>query len=180
MGLMDPYLNKGRNVTTDNYFTAVNLAKQLKIKVTIIIGTMNKIRREVPATVRTMKDNLYSTKLYKSGDMTLTVYQGKLKKNVVVFSTFHQDVSLENNAKKTPETIKFYNETKYRGNILDQMAQKYSVRTCTRRWPIHSFQITLDLAAINAWVIYKEETKEKIAGKEFLVELSEELANINI
>ena len=80
MRLMDPYLNKGRNVTTDNYFTSVNLAKQLKKKGTSIIGTMNKIRREMPATVRTMKDNLYSTKLYKSGDMTLTVYQGKRKK----------------------------------------------------------------------------------------------------
>ncbi|XP_068222576.1 uncharacterized protein [Palaemon carinicauda] len=42
---MDPYLNKGRNVTTDNYFTSVNLAKQLKKKGTSIIGTMNKIRR---------------------------------------------------------------------------------------------------------------------------------------
>ena len=126
---------------------------------------MNRIRREEPATVRTMKDNLYSTKLYKSGDMTLTVYQGKYFFFFVVLSTLHQDVSLENNAKKTPETIKCYNETKYGVDILDQMARKYSVRTCTRRWPIHSFQNTLDLAAINAWVIYKEVTKEKITRK---------------
>ena len=45
----------------------------------------------------------------------------------------------------------------------------------TRRWPVHSFQNTLDLAAINAWVLYKEINSIKISRRQFLQNLAEEL-----
>ncbi|XP_073501362.1 uncharacterized protein [Phyllobates terribilis] len=61
MKLLDPFLKKGRNVTTDNYFTKVKLAKQLKSKGTTIVGTLNKIRREVPKEIKSMKEELYNT-----------------------------------------------------------------------------------------------------------------------
>ena len=70
MQLMQPFLNKGR---TDNYFTSVKLATQLKKKQTSLLGTVNKIRREVPLSLRKKKEELHSSKLYKSGDITLTV-----------------------------------------------------------------------------------------------------------
>ena len=56
------------------------------------------------------------------------------------------------------------------------MAKKCTCRTDTRRWAIHSFQNTLDLAAINAWVLYKEVTNEKISRRTFIRKLAEELA----
>ena len=46
--LVEPYLNKGRNVTCDNFFTSLKLAKSIKAKKTSIVGTMNKIRPEIP------------------------------------------------------------------------------------------------------------------------------------
>ncbi|XP_073533062.1 uncharacterized protein [Phyllobates terribilis] len=58
MKLLDPFLKKGRNVTTDNYFTSVKLAKQLKTKGTTIVGTLNKTRREVPKEIKSMKEEL--------------------------------------------------------------------------------------------------------------------------
>jgi len=180
MQLMHPYLRKGRNVTTDNYFTSVKLATQLKEKQTSLLGTVNKIRREVPLPLKKMKEELHSCKLYKSGDITLTAYQGKVNKHVLILSTMHSDITIADNAKKTPETVSSYNETKYGVDILDQMAKKYTCRTGTRRWPIHSFQNTLDLAAINAWVLYKEVTKEKISRRTFIRKLSEELAESQV
>ena len=39
--LMDPYLDKGRNVTTDNFFTSLSLAKALQSRSTSIVGTVN-------------------------------------------------------------------------------------------------------------------------------------------
>ncbi|XP_073505226.1 uncharacterized protein [Phyllobates terribilis] len=82
MKLLDPFLKKGRNVTTDNYFTSVKLAKQLKSKGTTIVGTLNKIRREVPKEIKSMKEELYNTKVFRNEDnFTLTVYQGKPNKN---------------------------------------------------------------------------------------------------
>jgi hypothetical protein len=60
--LMYPYLLNGRNVTTDNFFTSVKLAEKLEAKKTSIVGTMNKIRREIPPAIKTMKAPLYSTR----------------------------------------------------------------------------------------------------------------------
>ena len=148
MRLLKPYLKKGRNVTTDNYFISINLVTELQKYKTSLLGTVNRIRKEVPAVVKHMKEPLYSTTLHKSDDVTITVYQGKTKKNVAILSTLHQSITIADNAKKTPESVKAYNVTKYGVDIVDQMARKYTVRPCTRRWPIRLLQNTLDLAAI--------------------------------
>ena len=98
MRLLKPYLNKGRNVTTDNYFTSMKLATELQKCKTSLLGTVNRIRKEVPAVVKHIKEPLYSTTLYESGDVTITVYQGKARKNVVLFSTLHQNINIAENA----------------------------------------------------------------------------------
>ena len=46
--LVEPYLGKGRNVTTDNFFTSTDLATELGKKKTSLVGTLNKIQKEVP------------------------------------------------------------------------------------------------------------------------------------
>ena len=180
MRLLKPYLNKGRNVTTDIYFTSIKLATELQKYKTSLLGTVNRIRKEVPAVVKNMKEPLYSTTLYKSGDVRMTVYQGKTKKNVAIRSTLHQNITIADNAKKTPESVKAYNNTKYGVDIVDQMARKYTVRTSTRRWPIHSFRNTLDLAAINAWIVYKAITKNNILRRVFLQQLVQDLSGPHI
>ena len=72
--------------------------------------------------------------------------------------------------------MKCYNDTKYGVDVVDQMARKYKVRTMTKTWPIHSFQNTLYLAAINAWILCKEINGIKISRRQFLQNLSEDLA----
>ena len=109
-----------------------------------------------------MKEPLYSITLYKSGDVAMTVYQGKTKKNVAILSILHQNITIADNAKKTPESVKAYKDTKYGVDIVDQMERKYTFGTSTRIWLIHSFQNTLDLAAINAWIVYQEVTTQLV------------------
>jgi len=41
----------GRNVTTDNFFTSVDLANQLKNKKLTRVGTMKQNKREIPGKV---------------------------------------------------------------------------------------------------------------------------------
>ena len=83
MKLAEPYLKKGRNITTDNYFTSIKLAILSKSKNTSLLGTFNKVRREVSNKIKSMRHEQYATNLYKSGNMLLTVYQGKPNKNVL-------------------------------------------------------------------------------------------------
>ena len=56
------------------------------------------------------------------------------------------------------------------------MARKYTVKASSRRWPLQIFFNVLDLAAINAWILYKETTGIQIQRKQFLFQLAEQLA----
>jgi len=55
----------------------MKLATQLKEQQTSLLATVKKLG-EVPLALRMMKEELHSCKLYKSGDITLTAYQGKV------------------------------------------------------------------------------------------------------
>ncbi|KAK7904327.1 hypothetical protein WMY93_016934 [Mugilogobius chulae] len=103
MSLMEPYLDKGRNVTVDNFFTSLSLAKRLLGRNTSLVGTMNASRRELPPSVQN-NEELYSTRVFAHDRATLTVYQAKRKKTVSVLSTMHQAVSTRSDLKKKPET----------------------------------------------------------------------------
>ena len=46
--LMQPFLGKGRNMTTDNFFTSLKLAEQLKSKATSIVGQWTELGRKFP------------------------------------------------------------------------------------------------------------------------------------
>ena len=65
---------------------------------------------------------------------TLTVYQGKLKKNICVLSFLYVSVELGESEKKKSETMEFYNKTKCGVDVAYQMVRQYSVKAGTRRW----------------------------------------------
>ena len=178
MKLMEPYLGKGRNVTTDNFFTSLNLAKRLLQKNTTIVGTLNRIRKEVPAAIKTSKAPLYSSTILNNEGITLTVYQGKTSKNVLLLSSIHKTVSISEGRKRRPESVEYYNATKFGVDVLDQMARLYTCKVSSRRWPLQVFYNVLDLAGVNAHVLYRHVTNEKIARRTFLINLCEELGGL--
>ena len=83
LNLLQPYFEKGYNVTTDNYFTSLKLAEELMTKKTTILGTIRKKRREVPNTESLMKDKLlHDSQIFSSpSDCSLTVYKAKKRKS---------------------------------------------------------------------------------------------------
>ncbi|GFW70978.1 DDE_Tnp_1_7 domain-containing protein [Trichonephila clavipes] len=73
---------------------------------------------------------------------------------------------------KLPETILFYNSTKFGADIADQMARKYFVKAGSRRWPVHAFYNIHDLAGINLLEKnLKEVAGKKLARREYLQQL---------
>ena len=52
--------NTGRNITTDNFFTSLKLARELKSKKLSLVGTLRGNRREIPTEMRSVKsENIY-------------------------------------------------------------------------------------------------------------------------
>ncbi len=116
--LMEPYLHKGRNVTTDNFFTGLKLAKQLKDQSTSIVGTVNRAQRELPSCANDTTSQQYNTQLLKHEGIALTVYRCKPSKNVVIMSALHTSIAVGGDPKKIPESVEFYNSTKFGVDVL--------------------------------------------------------------
>lgn len=177
--LMEPFLGKGRNVTTDNFFTSLPLAHKLLARNTSLVGTTNKSKRSLPSSAH-LKAGLHDTKVMQSDSATLAIYQGKEKKNVCILSTMHTSVEIRDDVRKRPETVHYYNRTKVGVDVLDMMLRQYSARAATKRWPVAVFYNVMDIAALNAWVLYRSCTDTNIAGRDVILELCKLLSSEHI
>lgn len=179
--LVEPYLNCGRCIVTDNFFTGTSLAEKLLSKKTSLVGTIRANRRELPLLAKSSKDKMvrYSSELFlatlKSGLCTLTTYKSKPTKKVNILSTRHKSVQIGDGEKKLPETVTFYNANKFGVDVLDQKARLYTTKVASRKWPLQVFCNILDLAGINAHILYTETSGLQMPRQAFLLQLAEEL-----
>lgn len=131
MELMQPILQTGRTLVTDNFYTSVSLAHQLNDKNIHLIGTMRKNRKYNPKPV-------FQKKL-KRGEMTALesntkVIVGKwVDKRDVCFLTTKSipeiiEVETKRGTKKKPSTIVEYNSAKSYIDVSDQKSYSNPVR----------------------------------------------------
>ena len=52
MSLMEPYHKTGKNVTTDNYFTSLKIAKNFVQHNITMMGTLRKNKKKIPAELQ--------------------------------------------------------------------------------------------------------------------------------
>lgn len=145
----------GRNVTTDNFFTDFTLASELLKKKLTLIGTLRRNKPEIPCEFMPSRsrDPLSSTFGFQR-DITIVSYVPKRNKAVILLSTTHHENSISNAPHKKPKMILDYNATKGGVDTTDKLASTYTCKRGTRRWPVALFYNILDLAAINAYVLY--------------------------
>ena len=175
--LMENFFNRGHNVTCDNFFTSLRLLQRLKQMKTSIVGTVRHNRRELPPIVHS-KLPLYQSKILQNDGNSLTIYQSKKdKKPVIVLSSLHPNVEISSDHKHKPETILFYNSTKYGVDALDQMCKMYTVKLPSRRWRMNVSSNMLDLAVINSWILYKKTSGKTILRRDFINDLAEQLVS---
>jgi hypothetical protein len=172
MSLMEPYYGRGYNVTTDNFFTGLDLARKLLQKKTSIVGTVRLNRREIPPSSRLA---LHESLFYKNDSVHVVKYQAKAKKTVVVLSTLHKGSARQQDGKKKPDSILYYNANKCGVDMLDAMCRQMSTKAGTRRWPLAVFFNILDMAGINSWIIFKKNTGINISRRNFMRQLTEQL-----
>jgi hypothetical protein len=179
MELTKPYYKGGYNVTCDNFFTSAKVAEALRKQRCSLVGTVRKNRMELPKSLQEMQESLatFDTKFLRcrQRDLSLTVYKCKPNKSVCILSTLHRRCSYGPSPKKLPETVAFYNNTKYGVDIFDSMARKYTTKAGSRRWPMHCFYNLLDICVINSWILFKLATGSQISRRAFLLRLGEVL-----
>ena len=177
--LMASLFQWGYNVTCANYFTSLVLASKLVVKKCNLVGTLRLNRRKVSVKCKKKKE-LHETEVFRYDGqtaITLTSYQCKAAKNVAVLSSLHPDilVSSNENPKKKPDSVLYYNKTKVGVEIYDQMTRLYSVKAASKRWPVQLFYNVVDMALINSWILYKQVCQSSIIRREFIQRVAEEL-----
>ena len=86
-----------------------------------------------------------------------SVTASQKNKAVILLSTMHHKISIdEEDHKKRPENIKFFNKMKIGVDLVDQMVGTKTCRRQTRRWPLKLFFNLLDAAALNAYTVYRQ------------------------
>ena len=86
--LMQPIFKHGYNVTCDNFFTSLDVALHLANQKCSMVGTFRQNRRELPEAAK--KKQQHETSMFASTQtptVTLTSYQCKKRKSVVIMST---------------------------------------------------------------------------------------------
>jgi hypothetical protein len=153
MQLCQRYYQTGRNVTMDNFFTNIPLAKELLCNGLTLVGTLRKNKPEVPSVFISQRPHLTSLFGY-SGGLQLTSYMAKKTKCVLLLSTMHNsnDIDVEESLK--PLSILDYNTTKCFVDVNNQMVNTFSTRRKIRRWPMTVFFHILDLCAVNAYITW--------------------------
>ncbi|XP_045454224.1 piggyBac transposable element-derived protein 4-like [Melitaea cinxia] len=156
--LSRPIERSRRNITMDNWFTSIPLAKKLLEKDLTLVGTTRKNKSEIPQSFLELTGREQNTALFAyDGALTLLSYcppKKSHKKVVIMLSTLH-DTPDKSNEVQLSEIIHFYNKTKGGVDVFDAMAKKYSFQRKTKRWPMTLFYGLLNAVGINSWVLYK-------------------------
>jgi hypothetical protein len=131
---------------------------------------MKQNKREIPQEFKPVRQRDEKSSIFGfTKDLTFVSYVPKKNKSVVLLSSLHHDSAICSDSGK-PEIIEFYNKIKCAVDVLNQMCARYTVQRATRRWTMTMFYGIINIAAVNALVIYAHNMRkvqpEKIKRKD--------------
>lgn len=181
--LVQKYKGSGRNVTMDNFFTTLPLAKLLMTWGLSMVGTLRKNKRCIPASMLPSNTRPVESTLFGFHEnVAMCSYVPKKGKCVILLSTVHYTKEVSG-AQKKPEAIQYYNKSKAAVDIMDKMLGEYTSKRTTRRWTYAFFFNILDVAALAAYILYAENnkldttsSKKRSIRRSTLLELGTQLA----
>ncbi|XP_017796976.1 PREDICTED: piggyBac transposable element-derived protein 4-like [Habropoda laboriosa] len=176
LSLCKNIFGKGHTLCTDNWYTSIDLARQLIARDTHLIGTMRSNRRGIPKDLvaKKLMRNEYIAKESLDG---LTVLKWKDKRDVLLLSTKHSDETVV--IRKMgydcvkPKIVIDYNEGKSYVDVSDQMSSYCNpLRKSVKWYKKLVFQLFLNTAVVNAWIMHNSLTNNKISSLEFRKQLA--------
>ncbi|XP_047531408.1 piggyBac transposable element-derived protein 4-like [Vanessa atalanta] len=179
--LCKPIYGSNRNITTDNWYSSLELLEALKNRGLTTVGTLKKNKREIPLAFLPQKDKVVDSSLFGfTKDCTLVSYVPKKNKAVILYSSMHHDNTIDTTTNK-PEVIMEYNRTKGGVDAVDQKCSVYSCSRRTVRWPLAVMFRILDMCGTNAFVIYQSQKESvKLTRLKFLKNVARSLNETNL
>lgn len=170
--LVAPVSTTNRNVTLNDRFTSIPLAQHLLTKHGLTItGELSKEKEEIPLDfIKNERGRACNSARYGfQDDLTLLSYAPKKSKVILLLSSLHHDDGLKaRDDKQIPEIVKIYNDTENGVKEVDNLCSEYDIRNLCKRWPPFILFNMLKIAAINSFIVYRENNKSEVERSEFI------------
>jgi hypothetical protein len=113
----------GRNVTTDNFFTSVDLANQLKNKILSLVGKMKQNKREIPPESKSAKQRDENSSILYLPRISLLCRMSQRRTNQL--SSFHHSIVIQQSAaiQKNLKLLNFITEQKLKWTFWIKFVQ---------------------------------------------------------
>ena len=167
-----------RNITCNNWFTSIPLAKCLLEKPynLTLVGALRSNNREIPEQLKNSRSRpLGSSMFCFDGPLTLVSYKSKPAKMVYLLSSCDENAIINEPSGK-PEMILYYNQTKDGVDTFVEMCASMSCSRKTNRWPMAVFYGILDMAFANSAILYVhnmlKNNKKPLCRRELMKQLS--------
>lgn len=182
MELMQPLLNTGRTLFTDNFYTSVELAHELNRHNTHLVGTLRANRKHNPKAVIDAKLKRGQIKSLQSNTKVI-VTKWKDKRDVLFLTTKDTPSMIEVQTKRgpvtKPSTVVEYNAAKAFIDLSDQKAAYCSpVRRSIKWYRKVAMELLTNTAVVNAHVLYKYVTGKTMSITSFREKIVLSLLNI--
>ncbi|XP_055354003.1 piggyBac transposable element-derived protein 4-like [Paramacrobiotus metropolitanus] len=117
----------GINITCDNFFTDIELGRELLKRNMTMVGTIRKNKGEIPDDFLPSRNRaLYSTLFGFTNEFTLVSYVPKIGSAVILLSSLHHDKKSNEDEQGKPDVILDYNATKAGVDTMDQLIGTYT------------------------------------------------------
>lgn len=189
MSLTEPFLDQGRNVSGDRFFSSKSVVDELLHRRTTYVGTVMQNKREIPPILHDNHMRPQTSHFVFGGTdkkITQQVYQVNGNRKVFMISSMHHGPSSDEGNKGKSDIQLFYNVTKPGVDVVDEMCKNYTTRFRVLRWPVVHFQNILDVTGINVYIIFKahfpdwEPVPSRRKRRNFLLKLADELVKDNM
>lgn len=134
-----PKISSNRNTTINNYFSSYQMAEYL-FGLTFI-GPLEKNKKEVPPEFILDKNRMPGTSITGCRyDKTLVSYVTKNNKVVLLFSTMHDSIEVDQKTLKPVQTVGYISiNSKGVVDTADSMCSIYTTARKIKRWPVVIF-----------------------------------------
>lgn len=172
MDMAEDYLDLGRTMYTDNWYSSYDLASELLNRSTNLVGTLRSNRKNNPKEVvnKKLKKGEVIAKQCNKG---ITVLKWKDKREVLMISTKHSDAQSTIINKRGKEVIKpqviiNYNKGKGLVDVTDLRNSYHNPLRKTLKWYKNVvFELLLNTSVLNALSLYEEIRQEKLCLEKF-------------
>ncbi|UYV70686.1 hypothetical protein LAZ67_8000264 [Cordylochernes scorpioides] len=175
-------LGKGYNLITDNFFTSINLAKDLLDSHTYLTGTIRTNRKGLPKTLTSAKLGVDESLYMVNNNLLALAYKEKKSKPQVNFLSTFCDAS---SGKKRVSDQRDYPQIcydSYMGDLNDKMLYTYMDERKGRKIYRKVILNIFHRALLNSFILYEQHTKDnsKLSRRAFNYSVITELVKIHL